>query len=68
MQYIKGNLNAQNIYYVGESGKKAFEAGMKTMIDSHKEMFKKDAELANSVKAYFTDKPEYTETLKLFFE
>ena len=68
MEYSKGNADIQNIYYVGEKGKEFFEASMKTMIDSHKEMFKNDAELANSVKAYFADKPEYAETLKLFFE
>lgn len=68
MEYSKGNSNIQNIYYVGEKGKKVFETGMKTAIDTYKEMFRKDAELANSVKAYFADKPEYAETLKLFFE
>ena len=68
MEYSKGNADIQNIYYVGEKGKEFFEASMKTMIDSHKEMFKNDAELANSVKAYFADKPEYGETLKLFFD
>lgn len=68
INYSKGNSNTQNIYYVGEKGKEFFEASMKKMIDSHKEMFKNDAELANSVKAYFADKPEYAETIKLFFE
>lgn len=68
MEYSKGNSNTQNMYYVGERGKKAFEAGMKTAIDSFKQSFAKDAELANYVKTYFADKPEYAETLKLFFE
>lgn len=55
-------------YYVGEVGKKFFDANTKVIIDSYKETFKKNPELANYVKTYFADKPEYAETLKLFFE
>lgn len=68
MEYSKGNLNIQNQYYVGERGKKMFEAGMKTAINSYKKIFENDTELVNDIKAYFANKPEYEETLKLFFD
>ena len=55
-------------HYVGEAGKRMFEANTKVIIDSYKETLKKDADMANYVKTYFADKPEYAETLKLFFE
>lgn len=55
-------------HYVGEAGKRMFEANTKVIIDSYKETLKKDTDMANYVKSYFADKPEYAETLKLFFE
>lgn len=68
MEYSKGNLSIQNQYYVGEKGKKMFEASMKTVINSYKKIFENDIELVNDIKAYFANKPEYGETLKLFFD
>lgn len=68
MEYSKGNSNIQNQYYVGERGKKMFEDGMKMTINSYKKIFENDTEVVNDIKAYFANKPEYGETLKLFFD
>ena len=68
INYSKGNSNIPNTYYVGERGKKSFEVGMKSAIDTYKKIFKTNIELANYIKTYFADKPEYAEALKLFFE
>lgn len=68
INYSKGNSSTPNMYYVGERGKKFFEAEMKKLVEYYKELFRKNTELANYVKTYFADKPEYVEALKLFFD
>lgn len=41
---------------------------MKMTINSYKKIFESDTEVVNDIKAYFANKPEYEETLKLFFD